>query len=443
MASCQELDVACGACAGVRACGLIFALIALLALFATAVPSRAQEASSDSARLSSDRLFSAQKAFDSGQWEKAERLARGPADQPAALDLLAGLALAKLQKWDEARAAFKAGRAKSRGDARFPIELAGVAYKQHNFRAAKRELRAARKLDPLDAYTREFLGTLYFLDGNLEATLKSWNAIDKPRLRNVSVQPPPRVDAALLQRAIGFNAPQVLTRDALLGAEARLDNLGLYPRQRIELTPAGTGNYDATLHLPERNGWGDARWEGALSLLSGLPYDTVYPEFYDLGHRAVNVTSLLRWDAEKRRAYAELSTSLLDDPRLRLQFYFDARNENWNLANTFFGSGAVLGDLNVRRIAGGAALRTVVNGRWSWSSGIEIASPRFAMLRVTLPHRRRRFSAMGNRWRIGRAWTVRFGGCRSGGSPWIRGQRPGSGGSSWTEWASSGRYEAR
>jgi tetratricopeptide (TPR) repeat protein len=380
MASCQELDAACSACVAVRARRLILALIALLALLATAVPSRAQENPSDSPQLSSARLSSAQRAFDSGKWDEAERLARGPADQPAALDLLAGLALAKLQRWDEARAAFEAGCAKSPGDARFPIELAGVAYKQHNFGAAKRELRVALRLDPRDAYTREFLGTLYFLEGNLEATLKYWNKIDKPRLRNVSVQPPPQVDAELLQRTIGFNAPQVLTRDALLGAEARLDNLGLYPRQRIELTPAGTGNYDATLHLPERNGWGDSRWEGALSLLSGLAYDTVYPEFYDLGHRAVNVTSLLRWDAQKRRAYAELYTPLLDDPRLRFRFYFDARNENWNLASTFFRSGAVLGDLNMRRIAGGLELRTVMNGQWSLSTGLEIASRTFRNL---------------------------------------------------------------
>ncbi len=350
-------------------------MVLLFVVIALGLPGRAQEIPSDAARLSS-----AQKAFDSGQWEEAAKLARGPANQPAELDFLAGLALAKLQRWNESRTAFEAGHGKAPRDARFLVELAGVAYKQRDFRTAKRELRAALKLDGRDAYAREFLGTLYFLDGNLEAVLKYWKAIDKPRLRNVSVQPPPQVDAGLLQRAIGFNAPQVLTDDALLGAEARLDNLGLYPHQRVELTPAGTGNYDVTLHLPERDGWGDSRWEGALSLLSGLPYATVYPEFYDLGHRAANVTSLLRWDSQKRRAYVTVSTPLLDDPKLRFQVYFDGRNENWNLANTFFGGGAPLGDLNVRRTAGGAELREVVNGRWSWSTGLEVASRTFRNL---------------------------------------------------------------
>jgi tetratricopeptide (TPR) repeat protein len=335
----------------------------------------AQQFLSDTARQSA-----AQKAFDAGKWEEAVRLARGPASQPADLDFLAGLALARLQRWDDARAAFAAGRGKAPGQARFLVELAGVDYKQRNFRAAKRELRAALRLDPHGAYTHEFLGTLYFLEGNLEAALKYWNPIDKPRLRNVEVQPPFQVDDALLHAAVRFNAPQVLTGDALLGAEARLDNLGIYPHLRAELVPASGGNYDATLHLLERNGWGDSRWEGALSLLSGLPYATVYPEFYDLAREAVNITSLVRWDSEKRRDYAAISTPLLHDPRYRLQFYFDGRNENWNLTNTFFGGRAPLTDLNVRREAGGVELRSVVNGWWSWSTGVEIASRSFRNL---------------------------------------------------------------
>ena len=260
------------------------------------------------------------------------------------------------------------------------MELAGVDYKLQDMRPAKRALRAALKLDPQDPYAQEFLGTLYFLDGNLEAALKYWNAIEKPRLRSVSVQPPPKLDAALLQSAIGFNAPQVLTNDALLGAEARLGALGIYPYRRVELAPASGGNYDTTLHLPERDLWGESWWEGAISWLSGLPYATVYPEIYNLGHDAVNVTSLLRWDSEKRRAYVDVSSPLLHESKLRFRSYFDGRNENWNLTHTFFGPGSALSDLSLRRESGGAELRSVVNGRWSWSTGIDIANRSFRNL---------------------------------------------------------------
>jgi hypothetical protein len=410
MASGQKLDAPCGA--RLRACGII-----LFALFFPALSSSAKRrpprsaaattavstpqadttaASAQELPIETERLAAAQKAFDAERYEDAARLANGPNNQSADLDFLAGLSLAKLQRWTESRATFEKGRRKAPNEARFLVELAGVDYKQRDTRAAKRELRAALRLDAHDAYTQEFLGTLYFLDGNLEAALKYWNPIDKPRLRNVSVQPPAKLDQALLQGALGFNAPQVLTNDALLGAEVRLDNLGIYPHQRVELAPAGGGNYDATLHLPERNLWGDSWWEGALSLLSGLPYATAYPEFYNLGHEAVNVTSLLRWDSEKRRAYASLATPLLHDPNLRFQIYFDGRNENWNLTNTFLGGGVPLSDLNLRRTAGGAELRSVVNGRWSWSTGIEIADRSFRNLTAQAAASGKPFFADGN-----------------------------------------------
>jgi len=34
---------------------------------------------------------------------------------------------------------------------------------------------------------------------------------------------------------------------------------------------AESGSYDAHLHWAERNGWGDSKVEGVVSLLSGLP----------------------------------------------------------------------------------------------------------------------------------------------------------------------------
>jgi hypothetical protein len=353
----------------------------------------------DGAKSSVDdrsRLAEARKALNEKRYDEAVRIARGPVHQPADLDFVAGLALAKLQRWQESRRAFAAGHRKMPREGRFLVELAGVDYKLKDTRAAKRELRGALKLEPKDKYTLEFLGTLYFLDGNTEAALKYWNAIEKPRLRKVSVAPPPTVDPTLLQNAIGFNAPQILTGDALLGAEARLDNLEIYPHRREDLTPAGDGNYDATFHMPERNLWGDTWWMGALTWLSGLPYATVYPQAFNLGHEAANVTSLLRWDSEKRRAFVDGSMPLLHQSKYRSHIYFDGRNENWNLTDTFFGGGPALNDLNVRRVAGGAELRSVMSGRWSWSTGIEIANRSFRNLTPEAAAAGKTFFADGN-----------------------------------------------
>ncbi len=351
---------------------VIFHLIAVLALGFSAF---AQDSASDQARLPA-----AQIAFDAGHWEQAAKLARGPADQSPDFDFLAGLALAHLEKWDEAKLAFDAGFRKAPGDSRFLVELAGVAYKQKDLRMARKYLSAALKLNPRDPYSSEFLATIYFLEDNLEAALKYWNPEDKPRLKSVAFKPSLKLKESLRNSAVAFNAPQVLTADALLTTQARLDNLGIFSSRRMELSPADSGNYDATLHLMEKNGWGDSKIEGVVSLLSGLPYATVYPEFYDLGRDAVNLTSLARWDSEKRRLSLALSFPLYGDPSLQLRLYADARNENWNLSQTFLGAVTPLTDLNMRRAAAGAEVHSIVNGHLSWSAGAEIANRNFRNL---------------------------------------------------------------
>src|SRR5712692_3566348 len=368
MAAEPQLDAAGGAPKG----RLILFLAAVLILGS---PGFAQDQPSEQARLAA-----AQKAFDAGNWEEAANLARGTADQSPDLDLVMGLALARQEKWSEAKQSFESGFRKAPGDPRFLVELAGIAYKQKDFRAAKDRLHAALRLNPQDAYAREFLATIYFLEGNLEGALKYWNPEDKPRLRSVAFVPLLKLKEPLRSRVLTFNAPQVLTRDALLTTESRLENLGVFSNRRIELAPTDSGNYDATLHLAERNGWGDSKAEGIISLLSGLPYATVYPEFYNLGRDAVNITSLARWDSEKRRVSLAVSLPLHGDPSLRLRLYADGRNENWNLTQTFLGTGTPLTDLNLRRAAVGAEVHSIVNGRWSWIAGAEVANRDFRNL---------------------------------------------------------------
>ena len=365
-----------------------FVILSLVAVLALGLSAFAQDIASDQTRLPA-----AQSAFAAGRWEEVAKLARGPADQSPELDFLAGLALARLEKWDEAKVAFDAGFRKAPGDSRFLVELAGIAYKQKDFRTAKQNLHTALRLNSRDAYSREFLATIYFLEGNLEAALQHWNLLDKPRLRSVVYAPSLKLKESLRDRAVAFNAPQVLTADALLATQARLDNLGIFPSRRIELTPADSGNYDATLHLAERNGWGDSKVEGIVSLLSGLPYSTVYPEFYNLGRDAVNLTSLARWDSEKRRISLSLSMPMYGDPGLRLRLYADARNENWNLSQTFVGAGTPLTDLNMRRAAAGVEVHSIMNGRRSWSAGAEIANRNFRNLSgLALPAERTFFT---------------------------------------------------
>src|SRR5215472_12684361 len=199
------------------------------ASFLFSLPCTGQDQSSDQARIAA-----AQGAFDAGRWEETARLAQGPADQSAELDFLRGLAFARLERWDQAKLAFEAGAGKSPRDLRFPVELAGIAYKKKDFRVAKRDLQTALRLNPADGYANEFLATIYFLEENLEAALKYWNSAEKPRLRSVAFAPSLQLNETLRNRALAFNAPQVLTGDAPLTTESRLDNLGIFSSRRVE-----------------------------------------------------------------------------------------------------------------------------------------------------------------------------------------------------------------
>ena len=329
------------------------------------------------------RLANVKKLYQEQNWEEVLRAAQGPADQAADFDYYAGMALAHLERWKVARDVFSTGARKAPRDARFLTERAGTEYKLADFRAAKRDLRKAMRLDAPDSYPAEFLATIYLLEGNVESALKYWNLVKKPRLAAVEAIPPPRTKKILLDRAILFSPPGIVELDSYLNSDALLENLGEFPVRRIELAPVaspdtqGGDEYKATLRMSERNGWGSSLLNGAISLLRGLPYQTVFPSYYNLRGESINFDSLMRWDAEKRRVTATLALPLFRHPEKRLQVFFDARNENWNLSQTFFGSAVPITDLKMKRYAGGAELHLVESGRWDLTVGAEEVSRGF------------------------------------------------------------------
>jgi hypothetical protein len=336
-----------------------------------------------------DRLRSVKKLYQQKNWAEVAREAQGPAEQSADFDYYAGMAFSHLDRWREARDAFSNGARKAPGDARFLTERAGAEYKLNYFSAAKRDLRRSMRLDPSDSYLPEFLGTIYLLEGNLEAALKYWNLVSKPRLSEVAVIPAPKTRKLLLDRAVLLSAPAVLNADSLLQTDALLENLGTFPNWRVELSPetsSSNGNdYKATLRLTERNGWGSSLLDGAISLLRGLPYDTVYPSYDNLGSETINVDSLARWDAQKRRASESAEFPLFRHPAKRLRIFVDARNENWNLSQTFLGSAVPITNLNLKRFAGGAELHLVEGARWDLTVGLDAISRQFQNVPTSLP----------------------------------------------------------
>jgi tetratricopeptide (TPR) repeat protein len=313
------------------------------------------------------------KLFDEHRWLEVVARAQSVSPRSPDVNIWYGTALAQLSRWQEARHAFLDGFRSEPADKRFPTELAGVAFKRKRYREAKRWLHRALRLDSEDNYVNDFLGTVYFLEGNTEAALKYWNRVGKPQVENVRLDPEPRVRPELLDRAFAFAPASTLQLRDLLTTKARLTALGVFPTFSFELSAREEGNFDVLFHSAERNGFGVNRWQALLSTFSGVFYETVYPEYYNLNNSAINITSLLRWDEEKRRASADFSGPLWQDPKFRWHLGADLRNENWDLRAKFKGPAPVLGALNLRREAVSARFVELNSGRCNWSTAAEFS----------------------------------------------------------------------
>ncbi|MGA8041263.1 MAG: hypothetical protein WCA37_00530, partial [Terracidiphilus sp.] len=245
-----------------------------------------------------------QQWMEAQQWQQiVDRL--GPLTQKSAeMEFDYGTALAHLQRWPEATAAFKVGAQLAPRDARFPTELGGIAFQQKHYALAARYLRRAHRLAPDDTYVNDFLATVYFLEDNLPAAIQAWNRVAKPYIAEVREEPRPRVRPELLDSAFAFSPAATMTLRQYLDSRARIDALGIFPQHQLDLRARADGHFDAVFRGEERSGFGDTKLEAAFLFLRGLPFQAVNPEYVNARGEAINFTSMVRWDAQKRRIVA-------------------------------------------------------------------------------------------------------------------------------------------
>jgi tetratricopeptide (TPR) repeat protein len=354
-----KMDFACSASVR-RALIISFLVFLVLSIF---LPCAAEET----------QLGQLRQLVDSAQWQKAVQLAEAAPQHSADFYFLYGTALAQIGRLDDARRAFQTGQTISPHDERFPVELAGVDFKQKHFASAARQLRHALKLNPSDSYAQNFLATVYFLQGNLDAAIEHWNRIGKPRIERVPDEPVPPVDPALLDRAFAFSPAGTLKLSELFATEARLRALQIFPSFAFRLEALPDGNFNAVFHNTERPGWKQNKWLALGVMLRGLPAQSIYPEFYNLNHRALNFLSYFRWDEEKRRVQAQVNGPIHGDPRQHFFLGTDLRNENWRVVPSFTGPVPILGALNLRREAVSAGYTRIPGWRWQWSAAAEFS----------------------------------------------------------------------
>lgn len=314
-----------------------------------------------------------QDLFKAERWpELADTLKTDP-HRSAELEYEYGIALSHLEKWDEAHSAFLRGSKLAPVDKRFPEELAGVAFKFKRNSEAKRYLHRALRIDVKDEYARDFLATIYFLDGNLEAAVSHWNTVNKPLIAQLRTEPRLQVRPALLDHAISFGALSNLKLQDLRASERQLDELQIFSGYRLNLVAKEDGKFDAVLRAQELNGFGDGKVQALVRALRGIAFQEVTPEYDNIHGSATNITTLARWDVDKRRYQASISGPFWQLPQWRYWVSVGVRNENWDLRNGFTGPAPVLAALNLRKEEAAAEIERLMGWRWRWRVGLQLS----------------------------------------------------------------------
>jgi Tetratricopeptide repeat len=320
-----------------------------------------------------DPTAAAKQLFEQERWSDLAQLLQPTARNSADLDYYYGVALAHLERWAEAGKALSAGQRLAPRDKRFPIELAGVAFKQKKYGEAKKYLHRALQLDPKDEYVNEFLATIYFLQGNLEAALKYWNRVGKPQVAEVPSEPGLKIRPALLDHAFAFAPASTLTLNELLASNVRLRGLEIFPTYKLNMEARPDGKFDASFRAEELNGFGNSKLQALVRIFSGALFEEITPEYYNLHGSGTNIISRARFDTDKRRAVAAINGPLGGNPQWRYRVGADFRNENWTVQTSFTGTSTFLGATNLRRESVSAEIIQFVGARWTWTMGVELS----------------------------------------------------------------------
>jgi len=369
MAANRELGTSRGAAVGsVIRTVAGFALLAFVSL----TDANAQTTPTPEHALSTDTRVKT--LYDAKQFARAAELAASDPSPSETVLLYRGLSLTRLNQLAAAEQAFGNGAEKFPKDKRFPLELAGIAYRQKNTARAKRLLHQALALDPHDTYGNDFLGTLYSLDGNLAAALFYWNRIGKPVLQNVHYDPAPPLQPVLRERTFALSDGQRLTAERLRWAEANADRLHVLADVQYDLAPGKQDDrYDMVVRtVPVAQPL--AGWLGRiLPSLRQLPYQGLAYDAYNIRGAAVNFNVLGRWDPDKQRVFAQLSAPWRENPRSEYRFHVDLRNETWNLRSNFFSFPGQLNDVHLRKAQLGGEVALGLSSKLQWTLGGLIA----------------------------------------------------------------------
>ena len=206
--------------------------------------------------------------------------------------------------------------------------------------------------------------------GNLEAALKYWNRVGKPAVEDVREDPELRIDPALLDSAFAFSPAATLRLPQFLDTNARVHGLGVFPQYKFDLNARDDGKFDVVFRARELNGFGKAYGRSCFLFFRGIPFQGVEPGYYNWRGQAIDFESLFRWDAQKRRIFAQLSGPWEWRSEIPLGSPNRFAQRELGGAQRLCRAGAGAGQLQYAHGSGGLRVRRLMPaGGWSWMAG--------------------------------------------------------------------------
>ena len=148
-------------------------------------------------------------------------------------------------------------------------EIAGLRFAQKRWTESEAAARTVLARVPGDSYASEVLGAARYMQDDPVGALRAWNTIQKPRLDLVRISGLTRSRYQAIVDAIGLQSGVLLTPDAFVQAQHRIDELPDRSSSRLSLRPGEDGFASVDVAIAER---------------SGLPRS--YPEWAAFGVRA-------------------------------------------------------------------------------------------------------------------------------------------------------------
>jgi hypothetical protein len=369
---------------------------------------------------------------DQGAWLKILEATDSQIQPDYRHRFLRGLALAHLGRLSEAeveltRAAERAGSAAGE----VLVELAGVQFKLKRLGKAITNLEKAISMGQADPYVFDFLASLYYLEGNLEAAVKYWNRIGKPKVQGLKVEPDGVLDPVLLDRALALSPASQLSLRLLRLTDLRLEMLDVFARRRYDLSARPDGDFDLTIQTVEK---ADVRAGSAfrswLTIAREAPFRTLHADVRNIHGSALNWSTAFRWKSGNHLLGTRLGAPFRRNPNLLYHAGLTVRDEEWDISSW----GDQAGLTGLKLVETRADVTSLSSHRWVWSTGIaashrdvtpavsrtasadsdfasglvlsSIWGARSDLLQI--PERRIKLSGHG-RWELGRFWSSQGG----------------------------------